>query len=141
MVRTEIVRRKLAHLDRYLGELEAHRRIGLEEYLAAAGPRRAVERLIQLIVETAIDINVHVATELEGQPPTDYRRSFSAAARLGLLPPDLAERLAPAAGLRNALVHDYADIDDARVHAAIPLVLDGFREYAHAVQAWLDRQP
>jgi uncharacterized protein YutE (UPF0331/DUF86 family) len=38
-------------------------------------------------------------------------------------------------------VHDYADIDDARVHAAIPLVLDGFREYARAVQAWLDRQP
>jgi len=27
------------------------------------------------------------------------------------------------------------------VHAAIPLVLDGFREYAGAVLDWLDRQP
>ncbi len=141
MVRTEVVRRKLAHLDRYLEELEAQRGITLDRYLADAGPRRAVERLIQLIVETAVDINVHVATELEGRPPADYRRSFSAAARVGLLPADLADELAPSAGLRNALVHDYADIDDARVHAAIPLVLDGYGRYARAVQAWLDRQP
>lgn len=141
MVRTEIVRRKLAHLDRYLGELEAHRGLALGEYVAPGGPRRTVERLIQLIVETAADINVHVVTELEGQPPTDHRGSFSAAARLGLIPADLAQRLAPSAGLRKALVHDYADIDEARVHAAIPLVLDGFRGYARAVQAWLDRQP
>lgn len=140
MVRTEIVRRKLSHLDGYLRELAAYREVTLDAYLAPGGPRRAVERLIQLIVETAADINVHVVTELEGTPPGDYRGSFLAAARVGLLPAELAERLAPAAGLRNALVHDYADVDDARVHAAIPLVLDGFREYARSVQAWLERQ-
>ncbi|HXF73416.1 MAG TPA: DUF86 domain-containing protein [Actinomycetota bacterium] len=140
MVRPEIVRRKLSHLDGYLDELERYRDVDLETYLAAGGPRRAVERLIQLIVETAADINVHVATELEGRPPSDYRASFHAAARIGLIPPALAERLAPSAGLRNALVHEYATIDDARVHASIPLVLDGFREYARSVVAWVDRQ-
>lgn len=141
MVRTEVVRRKLAHLARYLDELQTHRGVSLEDYLANAGVRRAIERLIQLIVEAAVDINVHVATELEGTPPADYRSSFLAAARVGLLPAELAERLAPAAGLRNALVHDYTDLDDARVHAAIPLVLEGFDGYARAVQAWLDRRP
>lgn len=141
MVRPEIVRRKLSHLDGYLAELEAHRGVDLEAYLAPGGPRRAVERLIQLVVEAAADINVHVVSELEGRPPIDYRESFYAAARVGLLPPALAERLAPSAGLRNALVHEYARIDDARVHASIPLVLDGFREYVRAVVAWLEREP
>jgi uncharacterized protein YutE (UPF0331/DUF86 family) len=139
MVRPEIVRRKLSHLDAYLAELEPFRGVGLEAYVAPGGPRRAVERLIQLVVEAAADINLHVASELEGRPPTDYRESFHAAARVGLIPVGLAERLAPAAGLRNALVHEYATIDDARVHASIPLVLDGFREYVRAVVAWLER--
>lgn len=140
MVRPEIVRRKLSHLDGYLAELEPYRGVGLEAYVAAGGPRRTVERLIQLVVEAATDINLHVASELEGRPPGDYRESFHAAARVGLIPAALAERLAPAAGLRNALVHEYASVDDARVHAAIPLLLDGFREYLRSVVAWLERQ-
>ncbi len=74
MVRPEIVRRKLSHLDGYLDELERYRDVDLEMYLAASGPRRAVERLIQLIVETAADVNVHVPTELEGRPPTTTAR-------------------------------------------------------------------
>jgi uncharacterized protein YutE (UPF0331/DUF86 family) len=137
MVRPEIVRRKLSHLTGYLDELATYRDVTFDEYVARGGPRRAVERLVQLVVEAAIDINVHVATELEGRPPSDYRTSFAAAARVGLIDPALAERLAPAAGLRNALVHDYVEIDDARVHAAVPAVLDGFGDYARAVRAWL----
>jgi uncharacterized protein YutE (UPF0331/DUF86 family) len=141
MVRPEIVRRKLLHLDGYIRELELYREINLDAYLATGGPRRTIERLVQLIVETAVDVNLHVATEIEGRPPADYRESFRAAARIGLIPRALAGDLAPSAGLRNVLVHEYADVDDARVHAAIPLVLDGFREYAGAVLGWLDRQP
>lgn len=139
MVRPEIVRRKLAHLDGYLDELSAYHGLALDAYRAPGGPRRAVERLIQLVVEAAVDINIHVVTELEGRPPVDYRSSFAAAARVGVIDDDLARRLAPAAGLRNALVHDYVDIDDARVLASVPLVIDGFRRYAAAVHAWLER--
>jgi uncharacterized protein YutE (UPF0331/DUF86 family) len=51
---------------------------------------------------------------------------------------ELAQRLTPAAGLRNVLVHQYGNVEDARVHAAIPTVIDGFRAYASAVVRWLD---
>lgn len=99
---------------------------------------RAIERLVQLVIEAAVDINVHVATEIEGSPPPDYRASFAAAARCGVVPVELATRLAPSAGLRNALIHDYADVDDARVHASIGLALSGFREFAASVHQWLE---
>jgi len=141
MVRPEIVRRKLAHLDGYLRELEPYREISFDAYEGAGGPRRTIERLVQLIIETAVDVNLHVVTEIEGRPPADYRGSFRAAARIGLIPQTLADDLAPSAGLRNVLVHEYADVEDARVHAAIGSVLDGFREYTRAVLGWLDRQP
>jgi uncharacterized delta-60 repeat protein len=51
----------------------------------------------------------------------------------------LADELAPAAGLRNILVHDYGEIDDSRVLAAVRLALDGFEAYLRAVQRWLGR--
>ena len=69
MVRPEVVRRKLAQLHGYLDELGVHRDITLDQYVRRGGPRREVERLLQLIVEVAVDINAHVVTELEGKPP------------------------------------------------------------------------
>lgn len=140
MVRPEIVRRKVGHLHRYLDELERHRDVSFASYVAPGGPRREIERLLQLVVEVVVDVNTHVATETEGVPPADYRDSFRAAARCGIIQAELAEELMPAAGLRNALVHQYAEVDDRRVHAAIRPALDGFRSYASAVLGWLDER-
>jgi uncharacterized protein YutE (UPF0331/DUF86 family) len=140
MVRAEVVRRKLTQLHGYLDELAVHRGLTMDDYVRRGGPRRTVERLLQLIVEAAVDTNVHVVTELEQAPPADYRSSFIAAARQGMIPADLAERLTPAAGLRNLLVHEYGNVRDDLVHAAIAPALDDFRSYAHAVQRWLDER-
>ncbi|MFA5892174.1 MAG: DUF86 domain-containing protein [Actinomycetota bacterium] len=140
MVREEIVRRKLAHLTGYLDELAIYADTSFDDYVGTGGPRRAVERLIQLVIESAVDINVHIATESAGSPPPDYRSSFAAVARCGAISGELAESLAPSAGLRNALTHDYATVDDARVHSAMPMVLAGFREYAASVTRWLAAQ-
>lgn len=52
-----------------------------------------------------------------GAPPT-YGDAFRRLAAHGLLDPDLAERLVRAVGLRNVVVHAYADLDMARVHEA-----------------------
>jgi len=141
MVRPEILSRKLSHLHLYLDELGRHRDVSLVEYRDEGGPRREVERLLQLIVEVAADINTHVVTESRGVPPKDYRQSFKMAATVGLITPELAEALMPAAGLRNAIVHDYADVDDKRVHAAIPMALADFSKYAAQVVSWLDARP
>lgn len=139
MVRPEIVRRKLSHLHNYLRELEKHRNVALDEYMGPAGIRWGVERLLHLLVEAAADINVHAVTELGGSPPPDYRSSFLQAAQHGVIPGDLAEKLAPSAGLRNILVHEYGEIDDARVHKSIQNALEDFPVYASAVERWLEK--
>lgn len=139
MVRPEIVRRKLSHLHDYLSELERHRNVTLEEYLEPDGPRRAVERLLQLVVERAVDINVHTVTELGQAPPPDYKSSFLQAANHGVIPGDLASKLAPSAGLRNVLGHEYGEIEDALVHESIVPALEDFAGYSRAVEQWLER--
>lgn len=139
MVRADLVRHKLALLHRYLTELEVHRNLSLEAYLTGGDRLRAIERLLQLIVEAAVDINTHLVTEIEGVPPSDYTDSFQAAVRCSVIDAGLGQLLKPSAGLRNALVHQYGGIDDARVHASITMALDGFTSYVRSVNRWLER--
>lgn len=63
--------------------------------------------------------------------------SFVAAARAGAIPEPLPAALAPAVGLRNVLIHDYAAIDLERVAAAIPLARRDFARYVAAVATFV----
>jgi uncharacterized protein YutE (UPF0331/DUF86 family) len=66
-----------------------------------------------------IDINYHVITASGHPPPSDYHASFLKLGELGVLDPEFARRIARAAGVRNRLVHDYEDLDPAKVFDAL----------------------
>ena len=139
MVRVEVVERKLEALANYLDELRALRPADLQEYQTELAGRRAIERLLQLVVEVATDINTHLAAE-SGQVPDDYFESFWSASRLGAIDDDLARALAPLAGLRNRLVHEYEALDDGQVFASVDMALGMFPVYIRQVLAFLERR-
>ncbi len=95
--------------------------------------RAATERLVQVIVDLALDINGHLVVALLGRAPETGRRSFLDMAEAGVLTDELVSRLAPAAGLRNVLVHQYVDIDARKVADAVPQLLADMPEYVTAV--------
>jgi uncharacterized protein YutE (UPF0331/DUF86 family) len=99
--------------------------------------RGAVERYLTLLVDQAVAINLHLAAA-SGQPVVrDYSSSFAAVAEAGAVPADLAEALAPSAGMRNVLIHAYVAVDLDRVAAALPLARRDFGRYVAAVAAFL----
>ncbi|MGF1646027.1 MAG: DUF86 domain-containing protein [Kineosporiaceae bacterium] len=102
--------------------------------------RLVVERILTVLVETAVAVNGHVVGSTGNPVPQDYRSSFGAAAAVGAVPHDLAQRLAPSAGLRNRLAHGYGEIDLDIVAAAVPQACRDFREYIGHVSRWLLRQ-
>lgn len=51
-----------------------------------------------------------------------------------------ARRLARATGLRNRLVHDYDDLDPARVFEALQAALTDIPQYVARVREYVDRQ-
>jgi uncharacterized protein YutE (UPF0331/DUF86 family) len=102
--------------------------------------RLTVERALGVVVDLAVSINSHVAKAGGGQQARDYHDSFLVAARVGTITTELAERLAPHAGLRSALAHRYDEIDLDRVAAAVPLVVEGFDEYVRQTSVWLTQQ-
>jgi uncharacterized protein YutE (UPF0331/DUF86 family) len=58
----------------------------------------------------------------------------------GFISEQLAARLVGLAGFRNLLVHDYAEVDAAKVRALLRTRLDDFTDFADRVDAWVVAQ-
>jgi len=100
-----IITKKLSVIVEALKALELIRAMSLEDYRLDIYKRKAAERLLQELIEAAIDINTHIITSSGHTPPDDYYESFTRIGELGVIDFQLAEKLAPSTGLRNRLVH------------------------------------
>jgi len=131
---------RLTDLRRYFDELEPLRNITLEEYKDDSIRRHAIERLIELIIECAIDINGLIIAGSGRRPPGDYRSSFLELTTIGVVSFEFASSLAPMARLRNMLAHEYEAMNDEEIHANIPLVLNLFSQYIAEIFHYIDKE-
>ena len=91
--------------------------------------RHGVERILTQLVELATAINEHIVGARLERVATSYRESFELAEECGLIDKQLRDDILPSVGMRNILVHEYLEIDLARVAAAVPLALSCYRRY------------
>ena len=139
MIDVDLVRRKLSRLNMYLEKLNPILEKSFKEYKSDFYLKSSAERLIQLIVECASDINNHVVIETKNRPPEDYSISFLKAAEVNLISQELAERIKGSAGMRNILVHEYMEIDDEKVYKALPLATKDYKEYIKQVAEFIEK--
>lgn len=133
-----LVRRKLARIARNLEDLEAVEGVSLAEYRGDRFRKKGAERLLQEAIDAAVDANLHLLRVAGASTPPDYYESFLALGRAEVIPDELAERLAPAAGLRNRLVHEYDELDDEKVLEAVATARRDLGEYVAAVEGHLE---
>ena len=132
-----IVRRKLGHIMTSLDLLRPMRAMPLHEYRTRVWERKGVERVLQEAIEAALDVNAHLIAERGHDVPDDYFGGFVKLGQLGVLPEELAHAVAPSAGPRNRLVHEYDTLDDAKALAAVGTTLDLYPRYIQAIEAEL----
>jgi uncharacterized protein YutE (UPF0331/DUF86 family) len=135
----ELVTRKMLLIMRDLDELREMLPENEGAFLRSLRDQAVVERYLERMIGRAIDINFHLFTESGHAPPADYYSSFTVLASLGVLDEAFARKIAAAAGLRNRLVHDYDEIDPARVFRALQSALDDIPAYLRSVRDYLDR--
>ena len=98
--------------------------------------RDIVERNLEVSAQCVIDVANRIIS-LEGAPhPQDYRTAIIRLGELGVIEPEFAEKLAPLAGFRNILVHQYLDIDWSIVYTNLR-GLDDLRRFDEAIRSWL----
>lgn len=136
----ELLDRKLLLIVSDIDALRDIESRGVDAYLSNATDQAVVERHLQRAVGRMIDVNYHLITAAGQPPPPDYHASFVKLAELTMVDGEFARRLARAAGLRNRLVHDYDDLDPARVFEALQAALADIPLYVARVREYLDRQ-
>lgn len=137
MIDPKLVRSKLDACRLHLRRLEPLAKAPFAEFSADYVLHSAAERLIQLVVDTAVDLNNHLLIESGQSVPKDYYGSFIGLVRIKFLSAPLARALARTTGLRNRLVHAYEEIDLAILHSALPALLRDYRQYADRIAARL----
>jgi len=122
---------------------EIHDAVRLLEELTARGfeeltlhEKLSMRYLAIQLVEAAIC--VHLLAEGFDERAESYPGCFARLGELGIVPRDLAARLAAAARLRNLLVHRYWAIDDRRVYESVREGLRDFEEFAKLVRRVLE---
>ena len=132
MVDPDRVRERLGRLEPLLALLDEVRTSSEQAYFSAFHTKLATQHALQLAVQICIDVGAHLIAELGLPLADDYGGVFSRLEEAEILDADLAGRLRKAAGLRNLLVHGYAEVDDRKVWEALA-GLDDLRDYAAAV--------
>lgn len=90
-------------------------------------------------MEAAAAICNHLCAD-RGHAPDSYPGCFEPLGQLGLLPGELARRLAAMAGLRNLLVHAYGRVDDSRLHRILREDLGDLEAFLDAVAQVVERE-
>jgi uncharacterized protein YutE (UPF0331/DUF86 family) len=101
--------------------------------------RDIVERNLEIAAQCCIDIS-HRIISLEGaQKPVDYQEAILRMGELHVLPAGFARHLAPLAGFRNILVHEYLAVDWDEVYRALHR-LEDLERFAALVRRWLSQR-
>jgi uncharacterized protein YutE (UPF0331/DUF86 family) len=130
------IERRLDELSERLARLQPLRDKARTDFDEDPYLRDIVERNLEIAAQCCIDVS-HRIISLEGaQKPVDYYDAILRMGELGVLPADFARHLAPLAGFRNILVHEYLAVDWDEVYQALHH-LEDLERFAKFVRRWL----
>lgn len=137
-VNIEIVLSRLQLMSDYLQELKRFESMTLENYLNSFDSKIISERLLELIIQAALDINDHLLSQgLDVRSP-ENKQLFLNAGRYQIIDSELAEQLSTSAGLRNILAHQYLTINHRLLFGHIQQVLALYPLYVKQITQYLD---
>lgn len=140
MVDADRLRRLLRGIEADVRFLDGYVDRPHDELLTDGATLRGIKYAFITAIEGCARVAHHVAAA-EGWPPAETNAdAVRQLGREGVIPPDLATRIAVVVGFRNLLVHQYGDIDDERVLGHLTRLSD-LRTFATVVARWLTAAP
>jgi uncharacterized protein YutE (UPF0331/DUF86 family) len=136
-----LVARKLAVLEDHLQRLRERRPAEAVAFATDRLLQDAVAMSVLVVVQEAMDIALHIATDEGWELASTYREAFAVLERHGVITAPLAASLGGAAQLRNRIAHGYASLDAERLWTELPQGIASFGQFAAAVSVFLQRAP
>ncbi len=117
-------------MSTYLSDLIPYKDVSFAVFMSR---HYEIERLLELLVITAVDLVLHVLVARGEPAPLSYRAAFLRAGEIGIISEGLSRELALGAGLRNVLVHEYEEIDYEVLHRSIPTAVRSFASFMEEI--------
>ena len=134
-VNTEKLQKKLAQLEIFTQDVRSMRDSAKTDYTIKSMTEAAAERRLEKAIQCAIDIASYIVAQEAMGTPTQYKDVFFFLGRVGVLPPDLTDRLESMVGFRNKLIHQYETIDPIRIYELVQTDIDDLVAFAQAISA------
>lgn len=140
MIDKEMIKEKIRMIQSDLLHLEDYKDLSFDEVAKDYATHKIVERIIEIVINEAIDINQHLIVELgKGELPFDYKESFLLLVDFKILPKNFAQKIAKSVGLRNILVHQYRKLDEKIFYYSIKDCLSQYTRYCRYILNYLKR--
>lgn len=135
MVDVAVVKRKLSQVDTSLRQVREFAAITLEEYQGDWKIQRIVERTLQMMIETCVDIANHIVSDRGMRSPTSYADTFQVLKENSIVDDSLYDSLVKMAEFRNIVVHQYEGVDSGIVLTILKSHLSDFERFRDVVLA------
>lgn len=141
MINKEFVTRKITLIQSEFLLLEELGKYSFNEIVSDPMKQAALERTLEKIIMRAIDINQHIIAELVSKntvTPKDYKETFSGLVGLKIYSKEFAYEISKSVGTRNALVHEYDNIDYNKVYSSMKDCLKDYHQYCQYILDFLE---
>ena len=129
----DVVLNKAAIIERCIGRVRAEY-AGDDAHLFDDLRRQdSIILNLQRACEASIDLSMHLVSIHRLGVPQDTRAAFDLLRDAGVLPPEVAYRMARMVGFRNIAVHDYQKLNLIIVKRIVTEHLDDFRRFTQTV--------
>lgn len=137
MVDETLILRKLADLDQYYGQISEYAKITVEKYHGDWKLQRIIERTLQMMIETCVDIAGHIIADSKFKIPDSYADTFRILSENNIISKELCRTMIQISKFRNVIVHNYDQVDAEIVVEILSKRLTDFNTYKDAIIHWL----
>jgi len=139
MVDKPLILRKLAELNQYLKQVNEYAGVSVQKYQSNWKTQRIIERTLQMMIETCVDIAGHIISDKAFRTPSSYSDTFKVLHENGILPKPIFAKMEKMAKFRNIVVHHYDTIDAEIVVGILKRDLKDFSGFQAAIIALLEQ--
>ncbi len=142
MLNIEFIKRKIDSIQRDLIRLEEFKNFTIDEMAKDYIRYAALKNILMEIIGRGIDINEHIIANLQDNKnlaPYDYRETFLALSELKVLPNNFAKEIAKSAGFRNAIVHEYNNLDKEIIYKTVGEAIKQYSDYCGYVLTFIKK--
>lgn len=137
MVDKTLVLRKLTELDEYGSQIAEYAGVTIRQYKEDWKVQRIIERTLQMMIETCLDIGGHIIADEGFRTPDSYADMFRILYENDILDSSLLSAMENMAKFRNVIVHQYERVDPEIVISILTKHLSDFEHYRDSVVAYL----